>query len=103
MVRIIAIVAAALGYGVAELTIKGQSKQLLYARYITIAVLKEEGYETGEISHLFGYSENHTRHHCAKAFNDLLDYNKEFKNMYLKAVKAVEDNEYEGKANAYSA
>lgn len=96
--ELIKLVSESLGLTSDRVLGRGQTKHLLYSRYIVVAVLREEGHSTNEIADLFIlYNRNTIANHFKTAFDDLLSYNKEFKCMYLKAVKAVEDFENESK------
>jgi chromosomal replication initiation ATPase DnaA len=89
-------IAKALGYTVEEISSKGKKTSVLFARYIAIAILKEEGLKSDQIALLFSnFTRNVIANHCKEVFNDLINYNRTFKDMYLLAVKAVEDLEYE--------
>lgn len=102
--KILNIVAQELGYSIDDILSKGRKADVLYARYIAIAILREEGYTTKEIGSLFtAFSRNSISIHYVLVFNDLLSYNRKFKDMYLKAVRAVEDYDYEDKNDQKSA
>lgn len=102
--NILKLIAQELGYSVEDILTKGKKTDVLYARYITIAILREEGYSTNEIASLFTeWSRNNISKHCVEVFNDLLSYNRKFKDLYLKAVKAVEDSDYEDENDQKSA
>ncbi|WP_149913519.1 helix-turn-helix domain-containing protein [Sphingobacterium cavernae] len=93
---IISTVSEALNISVDTILNKGRKTDQLYARYITIAILREEGYSTNEIAILFNnYTRNCIANHCTDVFKELIAYNRVFKDMYLQAVKAVEDLDYE--------
>lgn len=103
MNKIVTIVAEALGTTTTMITSKGQKTDQLYVRYITIAILREEGYSIDQITEIFTlFARNTIANHCVEVFDDLLRYNKKFKEMYLKAVKAVEEmkNESENDTSA---
>lgn len=102
--KILQLIAQELGYSVDDILTKGKKTNVLYARYITIAILREEGFGTNEIASLFTeWSRNNIANHCVEVFNNLLSYNRKFKDMYLMAVKAVEDSDYEDKNDQKSA
>jgi chromosomal replication initiation ATPase DnaA len=89
-------VSQALNIGVDTILSKGRKTEQLYARYISIAILREEGYSTNEITEIFNnYTRNCIANHCADIFKELIAYNRTFKDMYLKAVKAIEELDYE--------
>lgn len=96
--KIILVVAQILAIPIEELLNRGKRKEQLYARYIAMAILREEGYSANDIAKIFtNWTRNCIANHCKDVFNDLIQYNREFKDMYLLAVKAVEDIEYESK------
>lgn len=101
---IVATVAEALGLSVKEVTTDCRKGGQLYARYIAIQILKEEGFSLTDISETFTHYVMHSiKHHCATVFDELVSYNQKFKNMYLLAVKAVEELENEIENNQKSA
>lgn len=102
--KIVELVSNSLGFTKERVLSKGQTKHLIYTRYIVVAILREEGYSNGNIKELFSkFSRNSIANHFKEVFNGLLEFNKEFKEMYLKAVKAVEDYEYESENDTSAA
>lgn len=101
---IINAVASSLGVSKDLILQKGKKAIQLYARYITIAILREEGYNTNEIATIFSnYTRNCIANHCVEVFDELISYNRKFKDMYLMAVKAVEDLDYESENDSDAA
>lgn len=91
---IVNIAAEAMGVSLSEVMEKQKKKTALYARYIIMGILREEGYNTNEIAELFkDWTRNSIANHCVKVFDELLSYNRQFKDMYLSAVKAVEEQQ----------
>ncbi|HCU45430.1 MAG TPA: hypothetical protein DF610_11735 [Sphingobacterium sp.] len=90
--QIIAKVAEVLGFSVDELLTKGRKTDVVYARYITMSILRVEGFSDNDIADVFTqWTLNNIANHCREVFDSLISYNRKFKDMYLKAAKAVED------------
>lgn len=95
-VKLLSIISEALGVSTEKILKHGKVKKQLYARYIAVAILREEGYSDQELRDLFSnFSRNMISNHCPEVFENLINYNREFKDMYLTAVRAVEDQDYE--------
>lgn len=102
--QIIDKVAEVLGFSSDEILIKGRKTDVLYVRYIIIAILKEEGFSVSQIAEVFTqWTRNNIANHCLEVFDSLLNYNRKFKDMYLKAAKAVEDMQDENENEKKSA
>lgn len=86
-------IALGLGCTYAKLTARSQDQATLLYRYIAVQILKEEGYKTYEIIEEFPYSNHAIVTRFRNCFDDLIAHNRTFKTMYLKAVKAVEDQD----------
>ena len=81
-----------------------KTEEVYFARYITVGILKEEGFASLEIMKVFvGRSRGYIDGHAFESFNTLLSNNKKFKNMYLKAVQAVEELDHESENDTQSA
>lgn len=94
--KIINTVSRALGFTVEEITTDCRKSLMLYTRYITIQILKEEGYSPEDIATVFtSYVAGSIKNHCSSVFDELIRYNRKFKDMYLLAAKAVEDQDNE--------
>lgn len=73
-------------------------EQVYFARYIAVMILREERLPTQEIMKVFtNKSRGYFDGHCMRCFRDLIAHNRVFKDMYLRAVKAIEDLEDESK------
>lgn len=62
----------------------------LLKRFVAVQVLTEEGYSPMEISAYFGLNRYNIMY-ALRSFADLIETNREVKQLYLMATKAVED------------
>lgn len=74
----------------------------LFKRFVTVQILTEEGFNASEICAYFPNLKRNSVVYSLRLFAQLLDTHKEVKQLYLKAAKAVEDqdNDYQAISTA---
>lgn len=92
-VQIMEMVAEVCGVTVADMQGASRLPDILFAKYITVMILTEDQAADSEIIALFP---KHNRigilYHCRDTFNDLILYNRLFKNWYLECIKRLGDD-----------
>lgn len=91
--QIMEMVAEVCGVTIADMQGASRLSDILFAKYITVMILTEDQTDDSEIVALFPkHNRIGTLYHCRDAFNDLILYDRLFKNWYLECIKTLDDN-----------
>jgi hypothetical protein len=72
--------------------VSGKSTEVLFARYVAIMLMHEEGIGHVEIAGIFGMHRTNI-YYAMKTIDGLLQCNRPFKNMYLACIKRMAEME----------
>jgi hypothetical protein len=72
--------------------VEGKSTEVLFARYVAIIMMHEEGIPHAEIARIFKMHRTNI-YYAIKTIDNLLGYNRPFKNMYLACIKRLAEME----------
>jgi hypothetical protein len=71
---------------------RSKPETALFARYVAIVIMIEEGYSKPEVAACFEVDRTSV-YYALKSVDDLLVYNKKFKKMYLACIKRIAEME----------
>lgn len=103
MLNLIDIITHATGYSLYSLELIENKQVRLAVKAVFIAIIKEEGYRNRHIIDCVDGWNHQNINYALKLFDAFIVTDKLTKELYLKAVKAVEDWDYESKNDAPAA
>lgn len=88
--EILAMVSEACGVSVQEIQSRRKRDEVVFARYITVMLLKEEGFCNKDMLQLFPLHDRTTiLYNSVDAFNELIDYHPHFRALYKRSLKLL--------------
>lgn len=89
-VEIMAMVAKTCGVTTEQMLLRGKQDEIVFARYITIMLLMEEGYKNKDILALFpAHSKITILYNSKYSFNDLISYHIQFRRLYQRCLRKL--------------